>query len=265
MKPNPGDQVVIPTFRCLERPPALPLYLLPNRAIFRSHIPLVFQAAANTPCSAHLLRPPATAPRLRLLLPHISLALYPPILSYPSKFCRDTLTPPLPTRLYIVLPSPYSSRDSPPPPRISLNLQISPQAVRAAANGRPAPRPEAFPTGLSREAFSLAAGMLRRLRLAKAAAPTPPSARCGVRSAREGDENAGGGGGCSRGVAWRGEREAPDWGDNEPGHVDGSDHGGDVPLVGGSGGGEGRRVGSLGVESGEEGQPMVEGFLKKRR
>eukprot|EP00903_Cladosiphon_okamuranus_P008594 g8243.t1 len=140
------------------------------------------------------------------------------------------------------------------------NLDVT-KAVRAAANGLPAPRPEAFPAGLSREAFSLAAGMVRRLRLAKAAAPPPSGAGggSGGRSAREG-------GGRVAGTRERetegGDRGSRDAGDNG----DDGDGGGDaLPAAGSGGGGEGRMVGSLRLESWEEGQPMMEGFLKKRR
>lgn len=127
------------------------------------------------------------------------------------------------------------------------------QAVRAAANGHPAPRPEAFPVGLSREAFSLAAGMVRRLRLDEAAVP-----RSGARRRGGGEE------GRLRSTVTGREREVDGRGDDESGGDDGGNGCGGERGGGGSGGEE-MRVGSLRVESWESGQPMVEGFLKKRR
>eukprot|EP00752_Nemacystus_decipiens_P004997 g4543.t3 len=139
------------------------------------------------------------------------------------------------------------------------------KAVRAAANGHPAPRPEAFPVGMSMEAFGLAAGMVRRLRLAKAAAPAPSGSRRGVRRRGEDGEAEAGeveeGSCCASG---RGEQLEGEGGsaavDDESGDGDG-DGGG----RGGSGVGDGEGVGSLRTESWEGGRPMVEGFLKKRR
>ncbi|CAM9491761.1 unnamed protein product [Scytosiphon promiscuus] len=123
------------------------------------------------------------------------------------------------------------------------NLGIE-KAVRAAANGRPAPRPEAFPLGMSKEAFVLAAGMVRRLRLAEAVVP------CHTAQDKEGG---GGGGGSSTAT---GDMEGSwDEGSGEEGGESASEEQRVATL----------RMESLRLESWEDGQPMVEGFLRKRR
>ncbi|CAM9985221.1 unnamed protein product, partial [Ectocarpus sp. 8 AP-2014] len=109
------------------------------------------------------------------------------------------------------------------------NLEVR-KAVRAAARGQPAPRPAAFPLGMSKEAFILAAGMVRRLRLAEAAVPP-------FRARHRGGLGAIGGG--------QGKEE--DFGGDEEQRL--------ATL----------RLESLRMESWAEGKPMVEGFLKKRR
>lgn len=116
------------------------------------------------------------------------------------------------------------------------------QAVRAAASGRPAPRPEAFPLGMSKEAFVLAAGMVRRLRLAEAVVP------CYTAQDKEGV-----GGGSSTAT---GDMEGS-W--DEGSGVDGGESAVEEQRV------ATLRMESLRLESWEDGQPMVEGFLRKRR
>ncbi|CAN0006552.1 unnamed protein product, partial [Ectocarpus sp. 6 AP-2014] len=109
------------------------------------------------------------------------------------------------------------------------NLEVR-KAVRAAARGQPAPRPAAFPLGMSKEAFILAAGMVRRLRLAEAAVPP-------FRARHQGGIGAIGHGQGREENCGRGEEQR-------------------LATL---------RLESLRMESWEGGQPMVEGFLKKRR
>ena len=115
----------------------------------------------------------------------------------------------------------------PQPPPIHPISNVNLQAIRSAASGLPAPAPEAFPLGMSKEAFSLAAAMIRRLRLSDAATPSLVKRQDGVGRDQRG-----------LGVGGVGKLE---------------------------GGWEATLGGEEGTGAGAGGQPVVEGFLKKRR
>lgn len=93
---------------------------------------------------------------------------------------------------------------------------------------------------MSKEAFSLVAAMFRRLRLAEAFALA---------------KQAGAGGGAPG----RRARGAEGWDGDDRGGGDGGDGGGPVNRT------EDKKFVSLNLRSWDGGQPMVQGFLKKRR